>query len=297
MTGRACRPPNLDTTITICYACVASMRKTVLPSMDSPPGAPDNYAPDDYAPSYSTRRSDRLRAGRALQQSPRRAYSLIRSAIRMGDSQRNRALVEDILVRELGTSRNAVRLALQKLDTDGIIKRRPRHGTVVVSEILEFPVFECSETTEPTGCEFVKMETRRVPTSSPLASRLNTDSPTLSMTEFSMHIDGLLVGIFVRYGVEDVDLSAHPSPRSEQGYRGFYRRIYGQAPGRVQVAIEATGADDRTAKLLGIDAGHPLLVRETLYCDTDLHPRELHYTYFDSRRCTLRADSSAQLEK
>ncbi|MCD4532905.1 GntR family transcriptional regulator [Nocardioides sp. cx-169] len=242
----------------------------------------------------SERLGQRLRDGHARQQSARRAYALIRSAIRTGDLPQDAQLCEDRLVRDLDISRNAIRSALQKLGGDGIVMRRPRVGTVVVSQIGQFPVFECSETFTPnerTDVALVLIDTLDVPATAYLSAKLGDDVATFRMSEFLIMVGEEVIGIFSRYGRCEAPALEQPAPALTGPERTWYRRIYGEAPGAVDATIEAVAADDRTARLLGAGPGHPLLVRETLYRDRTLNPVELHYCFFDSRRAALRASA------
>lgn len=233
--------------------------------------------------------SERLRNGHALQQSPRRVYALLRSAIRTGELPADTRLGEAELVIELKTSRNAVRLALQQLDADGLVDRRPGVGTVVVSQIHSFPVFECVSPSIGVSGALLLLENQRVPPTPYLSSRIGGGTEPLHMSEFLVRVGGQTVGVFSRYGHERAEALEQDRPFLEPGDLSWYRRIHGSAPGDIRVVVEATGADARTARLLGIDEGSPLLVRETLYFDQEHDPVELHSTYLDSRRASLQA--------
>lgn len=231
----------------------------------------------------------RLRAGHALQQSPRRAYALLRSAIRDGGVPMLGKLAEDHLVKELATSRNAVRLALHQLGLDGLVERRPRTGTVVVSNIGQYPIFECSGPTTGVTVNLRMVETRDVPVTAHLARRFERTGGTLRMSEFVLSENERVVGIFSRYGLDPAPDLEQDSPQLPSDERSWYRRIHREPPGRIEVTIEAVGADERTARLLEVEEGHPLLVRETLYRHRAGHPAELHYTFLDSRMTSLHA--------
>lgn len=236
--------------------------------------------------------SDRLRDGHTRQKSARRAYVLIRSAIRNGDLPRNGLISEEGLIRDLGTSRNAVRAALQWLGAEGIVMRRPRIGTVVATEIGQFPVFECSEDFSITAgvtAALSLIETADVPATAYLTARLGEEAETFRMSEFLIWRNGEAVGIFSRYGREAAPVLEQPYPSLTGPERTWFRRIHREAPGRVEVTIEATPADDRTARMLDIEPGDPLLVRETLYWNQAGEPTELHFCFFDARRASLRA--------
>lgn len=231
--------------------------------------------------------SERLRNGHALQQSPRRVYALLRSAIRAGVLPAHSRIEEADLIAELKTSRNAVRLALRQLGSDGLVERRPGVGTVVVSQIQSFPVFECVGPAIGVTGALLLLETQRVPPTPYLSSRLGGGVEPLHMSEFLVRVGGQTVGVFSRYGHQRAEALEQDRPLLEPGDLSWYRRIHGSAPGDIRVVIEATTVDARTARLLALEEGSPLLVRETLYFDQTHTPVELHTTYLDSRRASL----------
>ncbi|PZU36179.1 MAG: hypothetical protein DI573_14200 [Microbacterium sp.] len=233
--------------------------------------------------------SERLRNGHALQQSPRRVYALLRSAIRSGELPAHSRLEEADLVGELKTSRNAVRLALRQLGADGLVERRPGVGTVVVSQIHSFPVFECVGPAIGVTGALLLIENQRIPPTPYLSSRLGGGTEPLHMSEFLVRVGGQTVGIFSRYGHQRAEALEQDRPLLSPGDLSWYRRIHGSAPGDISVVIEATTVDSRTARLLGLAEGSPLLVRETLYRDQTHAPVELHITYLDSRKASLMA--------
>ncbi|GAA1704962.1 hypothetical protein GCM10009808_23650 [Microbacterium sediminicola] len=232
---------------------------------------------------------DRLRNGHALQQSPRRVYTLLRSAIRSGALPAHSRLDELQLIDDLKTSRNAVRLALQQLGADGLVERRPGVGTVVVSQIQSFPVFECIGPGIGIAGALLLIENRRVPPTPYLSARLGGSTEPLHMSEFLVRVGGRTVGLFCRYGHQRAEALEQDRPLLSPDDISWYRRIHGEAPGDIRVVIEATNVDTRTARLLDIDEATPLLVRETLYFNQQHQPVDLHLTYLDSRRISLAA--------
>lgn len=238
----------------------------------------------------AARLGERLRRGHTMQKSPRRVYALLRAAIRSGELPANTKLDEGALVRELMTSRNAVRLALQNLAFDGLVERRPGVGTVVVSGINEFPIFECIEAVIGATAALHQIETRDVSTNAFLRSRFGEAGETLRMSEFLISTNGDTVGIFSRYGRGPAPMLEAAEPVLEPANISWYRRIHNEPPGDISVTVEATSADERTAELLGVPPGHPLLVRETLYSDLEMVPAELHIAHFDSRKAAVTAN-------
>jgi GntR family transcriptional regulator len=238
----------------------------------------------------AARLGERLRRGHTMQKSPHRVYAMLRAAIRSGELPAHSKLDEAELVRELSTSRNAVRLALQNLAFDGLVRRQPGVGTVVVSGINEFPIFECIEAVIGATAALELLETRDVPANAFLRGRFGDRSETLRMSEFLIHTDGVVVGVFSRYGLAPAPLLEAAEPVLSPEHISWYRRIHSEPPGDISVTVEATSADERTAELLGVTTGHPLLVRETLYSDLDMNPAELFIAHFDSRKAAVTAN-------
>jgi GntR family transcriptional regulator len=238
----------------------------------------------------AARLGERLRRGHTMQKSPHRVYALLRAAIRSGELPNQSKLDEGALVHDLMTSRNAVRLALQNLALDGLVKRQPGVGTVVVSGIDAFPIFECIEPVIGASSGLHLIEAREVPANAFLRSRFGDPGATLWMSEFLISSDGVNVGIFSRYGLNPAPVLESEAPVLAMEDVSWYRRIHNEPPGDISVTVEATSADERTADLLGVTPGHPLLVRETLYSDLDLRPAELHIAHFDSRKAALTAN-------
>jgi DNA-binding GntR family transcriptional regulator len=59
------------------------------------------------------------------------AYASIKNAIITAQLEPNRRLIEETIAADMGTSRTPVREALQKLEKEGLILRRPQTGFVV----------------------------------------------------------------------------------------------------------------------------------------------------------------------
>jgi GntR family transcriptional regulator len=245
--------------------------------------------PESATTELASRLGERLRRGHTMQKSPRRVYALLRAAIRSGELPAHSKLDEAALVLELSTSRNAVRLALQNLASDGLVKRQPGVGTVVVSGINAFPIFECIEAVIGATAALHLLETRDVSTNAYLRSRFG-DSGTLRMSEFLIRTNGVAVGIFSRYGLGPAPALEEAEPVLSPSNISWYRRIHNEPPGDISVTVEATSADERTAELLDVTPGYPLLVRETLYSDLDMLPAELHIAHFDSRKAAVTAN-------
>lgn len=248
---------------------------------------------------------NRIRAGRGLQNSPSRAHMLLRSSIRSGLIAQDELLIEDALVRSLGTSRNSVRTALQMLADGGLISRAPRRGTEVVDDIVEFGLIDSSrrvaEPIAPGTYTLTRLEARLLPAIGPVAHRLDAfGEEPIAMVEFLTVYADKPVALRVSYNAPGYDQSAYdrhvlvwephhvydplaPAVTEREGVRA----MYGVELGDVETSIEAQLCDARTARLLDIPVGSPLLVRETLQRDVHGRPRTLSYTSYDGNRVVL----------
>jgi GntR family transcriptional regulator len=209
-----------------------------------------------------------------MQTSVRRAHVLLRAGIRSGALRRDEQLIETEIAEMLDTSRNAVRQALQMLEREGLLTRAPKNGTRVVRGIVGAPL-------EPRGARMVLaeselLECRAVRPPSYVRKRLALDDQTVMMGEHLVRAGGERVSVCVIYtphqrGAECLGLSL------ELGES--FRRRYDIDLGRSEDTLEAVACEARTSRLLGIDEGAPILLRETLSFGVDGIPRELVYYY------------------
>jgi GntR family transcriptional regulator len=264
--------------------------------------------PADPAPAADTRRvqiGSRIKAGRDMQNAPSRAHTLLRASIRSGLIGQDELLIEDALVQTLGTSRNSVRAALQMLVDGGLISRAPRRGTEVVDRIVQFGLLDSSEKVSgPVVAgeySLTRLEARLLPAIGPVAHRLDAfgDAP-IAMVEFLIVFAGKPVALRVSYHAPGYDTAAYERHVLSWQPRHVYdplapvvtesegiQALYGVELGEVETSIEAQLCDSRTARLLDVAVGSPLIVRETLHRDAEGRPRTLSYTSYDGNHVVL----------
>jgi GntR family transcriptional regulator len=234
------------------------------------------------ADDYRLRRA----ASAALQQtSPRRAHDLVRAAIRSGDLRPGDRLEELVLVRELATSRNAVREALQMLADEGLVTRAPREGTTVVGSVLELPLDDLIPPTGPADIAIVRLNNRRVPSTPLIRDRLQTSADEVGVIEQLFTFRGEPIGVWIDYYNADV-------VQPEQwgvcpDLRTAFEHIYGTPLGWVETTIEARPCEPRTMRLLGLDERLPMLVKEHVMYDTQGVPRDLTYAHYRADRVSF----------
>jgi GntR family transcriptional regulator len=252
----------------------------------------------------------RISAGKQLQGSAARAHTLLRAGIRDGTIVSEQQLVEENLVHTLGASRNAVRSALQMLVDDGLVSRAPKRGTEVISGIFEFALLPSpggQHLARPPGSSHItRTEGRTVPPTGIVAQRLGYTGPLpIPMVEYVSSFDGRPTALRVSYHHPELD-----PERYEEFVDGFLPRheynpsrplftpadaiaaLYGSRAGTGRTVIEAQLCDARTAKLLDLSIGAPLLVRETVISDIDGQPRILTHMAYDGSRVTLSHEST-----
>jgi DNA-binding GntR family transcriptional regulator len=229
----------------------------------------------------------RKEAPRRLQTSPRRAHDLLRSSIRAGMIRGDSLLIEDSLVRSLSTSRNAIRQALQMLAQEGLVERRPHHGTSVVGEILEVPF---DQLVPPVAFDRSRvavriLESRQIPSTPYIKARLEIDDEALDVLEILITFDDEPLSLRVSY----VPVSTEPVRRTTEviPVPVAFEQVFGVPMGRAESSVEAIAAGASASRLLDVPEGAPVLVQEQLLRDINGVPRELSYTHYRSGRVSL----------
>jgi GntR family transcriptional regulator len=226
-----------------------------------------------------------------VQNSPRRAYDQIRSAIRSGIIPHGDQLVEDTLTSTYATSRNSVREALQSLAQDGLVTRDRGRGTLVSGAITQLtmntvlPVGSNGEIgTRNSALSHAILDVVIVPASPTVQARLDTDDDILLVEHLAFLERPVYVGAFYYVCPQDgrdefVErvTNAHRSP-------GVFGKslltTHGVDIGRVEGTVEALACDNKTARLLEVEVGSPILLRERVVHDATGKPVALDYVHF-----------------
>ena len=237
----------------------------------------------------SVRDFNRVRSGRQpyLQTSPHRAHDLLRSGIRTGLFSGDMSLVEDVLVRSLSTSRNAVRQALQMLAAEGLVDRRPNRGTMVIRDLstVSYDELVPANAFRKPRAVVTERDHRQIPATLYLRTRLGSDLEEVDMCEILISVDREPRSLRVSYIPNDGApieriTDVVPIPVA-------FRTLFGVDLGAVEASISAVAAGGSTSRLLGIPEGSPVLVEEVLLRDCDGVPRELSYTHHRADRVSL----------
>lgn len=248
--------------------------------------------------------------------STRRTYEQLRSVIRAGMSARSNRLQELTISQDFGASRNSVRLALAMLVEDGLVSRIPRVGTVRTNDIVEFAIpripprdYVPAPDQEPDGLEVVSLQDGVIPTPALIGELLGTDARlSLTYVQLGFHNDQ---PVFQRTGV--VPLHVEPeeffarleslvgisrpdrrlpkeqflaAARDEDMCEEF-KTLFGTDYGRTVNRVEAVTADDQTARVLAVEPGAPVVVRQQFTLDRAGSVREYTLTQFRGDRTTL----------
>lgn len=212
-----------------------------------------------------------------LNNSPRRAYDLLRSTLML--TGRNFPLVERELTEALSASRSTVRAVLQQLAREGLVTREPKNGTRAAGSLL-LPINELQTmdqlSSEPgAALETRTIECRAVGRPPVVCDRLRLPVGwTVLMIESLMVHDGTTIGIAVGYlavsegqsrgiDVEGLDVIA------------ILERQLGIRIGPSRTTVGAVNADEPTADLIGVDVGAPLIWLEDVIEDENGQPRAL----------------------
>lgn len=226
-----------------------------------------------------------------LQTSPRRVHDLLRTSIRDGLLSPDDRLNEDALVRELATSRNAVREGLQMLASLGVVERVPRVGTTIVGGLVRIPLDPVPGRHQPDGMMVQRLEDRVVPSTDLIRQRLRTDAGHVGMIEHSYSMGGKPLGVRVGYYHSDV--------RPDGGWGQplnldtAFEFVWGPPVGRVDTTINALVLEARTCRLLDAPEGTPGLVKEQVVHDADGIPQEFAYSHWRADRVSFTVSSLA----
>jgi GntR family transcriptional regulator len=238
----------------------------------------------------------RRRAAAPQLSSPRRAYELIRASIRSGSVGPGDPLLEHVLVRALGTSRNSVRKALQILAEEGVVTREVRDGTRVRRGISMFAVDAMvpPEMLDRDGQPYriEKMYRGTVTAPEIVQTRLGVTNTDVLMIEYLAILgqDPLYVRTIYFPLAEDnkqfLDqagaLIDHPVALEES-----FAALHHTPMGLVEATLEAVPCEGRTATLLGVCVGAPVLLHELALLDTHGLVREVSYTHYRGDRAAL----------
>ncbi|OLT22871.1 hypothetical protein BJF78_33115 [Pseudonocardia sp. CNS-139] len=221
-----------------------------------------------------------------LQTSVRRVYTLLRAGIRSGTLAPDAQLVESEVAALMDASRNSVRRALQMLAAEGLVSREPRQGTSIVRGIVRVSLDQRTVPDQSSALwrggngplyRSELLECREVTPSEYVRTRLALRSATVTMSEHLVYLLNEPVSVCLVY--TPVGLAAENLQLENRNRACAFRHRFGVELGRHEDTVEAVACEARTGTLLGVRAGSPILLRETLAVGADGVPRELTYKY------------------
>ena len=231
------------------------------------------------------------RAADRLNNSPRRAYDLLRSTLA---ARANAYLVEGELIESLSASRNTVRVVLQQLAREGLVTREPKNGTRSVAPLL-LPVDRISSVAEfappPAQVETRVREFQHLGCPPLVRDRMALeDGWRVLMIESLLFKDGSPLALSVCYVALDA---------------GEVVRLEGTEPDPIVIletqlgvslrggrtTVSAVAADEQSAELLEVDVHAPLIWLEDVIEDDRGRPRALSQFRLRPDRVAFRADA------
>lgn len=201
---------------------------------------------------------------------------------------------EPTLARELKVSRNTVRAAMSRLESEGLLERKPRVGTRVAParphvSLAEWYSFSGEMRRQGIEVQDFEVSVSHEAADADVAAGLGID-------------EGKLVWLLHRVrGWQDVpavvsDSWLHPNV-GLTGSEDFRRPLYqvigeagGAAPAVSREEITAAAAGAHVSKALHIGKSEPVLMRKRVILDAHGKPIEFNVNYYRTDRYTLTLD-------
>ncbi|MFB6892049.1 GntR family transcriptional regulator [Kitasatospora sp. NPDC056327] len=229
----------------------------------------------------------RLRADRARQVADVLRRQVLGEAFKGGPLPHENELAE-----EFGTSRNTVREALDLLRGEGLVRRVPGSGTLVVADKVPHGLNRLqglAETLHEHG-EVVN-EVRAfgpVRAPGPVARRFGLpEGADVVYVERLRRLNGLPLSLDLTYLAPDIGAGLAAEELVNQDIFCLIERITGQPLGRADIVLEAVSADPHSAAVLEVPRGSALLMLERLTSLADGRPVDLEYVRFRGDRITM----------
>jgi GntR family transcriptional regulator len=234
---------------------------------------------------YQRRRDVPLRGNDSV----RRTYDLLRSSL--PNLAPDTMLVEDDLVRRLSASRSTIRVVLQLLASEGLVRRGPKIGTTVRdSTVLPLdeikPISDCGRRGAMHGHV---LESFVIPTPAVVGQRLGLpEHAPLAVLETLILDDVTPIALSTSY-VGWPRESEGDAREQEPDIISFLEEQLEVCVSGSDTTVSALAADSQTAALLDVHEGEPILFLEDLLYDIDGHPRAISKIRYRGDRITLSA--------
>jgi GntR family transcriptional regulator len=223
------------------------------------------------------------------QRSSRRAYDLLRAYLR--DIQPGQRLIDDHVASMINSSRGSVRYAMHALVEEGVLTRAPRVGTTLAGQMMKVGLDELTATSlvDAQGrprLHVTRLTHKVIPSAPYVRDRLETLDTRVQLLETLVTLDGTPVSVREAYLSEAIDREAI-TDEIDDDLDAVMERVFGEAVGEIESTIESISCSEKTAASLGVPAGSPLLLRETLMRSVSGRPLMLNFTQYRGDRVSL----------
>jgi len=205
---------------------------------------------------------------------------------------------EDHYAEQLGVSRSTLRLAFNQLELSGIIKRKKRGGTQVISDkpverynmvsggIYDILSLGRDSLLSVSDVRFVKTEEV-----DDLASYQGISSRWLCIAGSRLIADQKTPYTCTQVYVPDrySELTVKPGDRIPSVFRKIEEQ-YGVCVGRVKQSVSCIPCPEASAELMGMKEGEPVMTILAELMDGDAHLLEVGFSYFDPSRLNISSD-------
>lgn len=225
----------------------------------------------------------------------RQVEAWLREVARLPDYAGGRSLPDEVtLARDLGISRHTLRLALARLEREGLLERSKRVGTRVARNPPEHHLdrwlsFRAEMAQQGVRVEDFAREARWLPADGPVAAALDVaaGTPVLRLRRVrgwegrpQVVADSWLHPRLGLTGTEDF---------SEPLY-GLLARAGSERPARSREEIAAGRGDGELRGLLALARGIPVLIRRRTVLDAQGRPIEYNVNWYRGDRYALRLE-------
>lgn len=219
----------------------------------------------------------------------RRAYEMVRSLIRSGVLVNSEQLVEDELVKMFDLPRVSIRQALVQLATEGLVIRQRHVGTRVSHAYYQIPLDDILPREAPPGFMVRTLDDRLVRSMPWIRENLGVEDDTVGMIEHVFeHTTGdgsEPIGVRIAYYRRDRTQPASwaTCPSLAVGFL----RAFGKPLGRVESIVDAVASDEDTARMLHLEPGATVLMREQKLYDIDGDVQEYAFSHYRPDRVSF----------